>query len=49
LPPDDPIQRQPDITLIKNKLGWQPKVSLDEGLKNTIAYFETLLSNSLRS
>jgi UDP-glucuronate decarboxylase len=49
LPPDDPIQRQPDITLIKNKLGWQPKVSLDGGLKNTIAYFETLLSNSLRS
>ncbi|MEJ2535456.1 MAG: SDR family oxidoreductase [Calditrichia bacterium] len=48
LPPDDPVQRQPDITLIKNKLGWQPKVSLDEGLKNTIAYFETLLSNSLR-
>ena len=49
LPPDDPIQRQPDITLIKNELGWQPKVSLNEGLKNTIAYFETLLSNSLRS
>ncbi|MEJ2048862.1 MAG: SDR family oxidoreductase [Calditrichota bacterium] len=43
LPPDDPIQRQPDISLIKEKVGWQPKVSLDNGLKKTIAYFESLL------
>jgi UDP-glucuronate decarboxylase len=43
LPPDDPIQRQPDISVIKEKLGWQPKVSLDNGLKKTIAYFESLL------
>ncbi len=46
LPPDDPIQRQPDITLIKNNLGWEPNISLDEGLKNTITYFESLLSYS---
>ena len=43
LPPDDPIQRQPDITLIKEKLDWQPKISLDQGLKKTITYFESLL------
>ena len=39
LPQDDPKQRQPDISLAKSKLGWQPKVSLDEGLKETVAYF----------
>jgi UDP-glucuronate decarboxylase len=39
LPEDDPKQRQPDISLAKSRLGWQPKVSLDEGLKETIAYF----------
>ena len=44
LPQDDPIRRCPDITLAKEKLGWQPKVSLEEGLKKTIAYFETFLS-----
>jgi len=49
LPPDDPIQRQPDITLIKNKLGWEPKIPLEVGLKNTIDYFEALLSNSANS
>jgi UDP-glucuronate decarboxylase len=43
LPPDDPIQRQPDITLIKEKLDWQPRISLDQGLKKTITYFESLL------
>ena len=43
LPMDDPKQRQPDITLAKNKLDWEPKVSLDEGLKETIAYFRTIL------
>ncbi|WP_423787241.1 UDP-glucuronic acid decarboxylase family protein [Hyphomonas chukchiensis] len=40
LPQDDPKQRQPDITLAQEKLGWAPTVSLDEGLKPTIAYFE---------
>lgn len=40
LPQDDPVQRQPDISLAKSRLGWQPKVELEEGLKSTIAYFE---------
>lgn len=44
LPQDDPKQRQPDITLAKQHLQWQPKVTLDEGLKKTIAYFDELLS-----
>ena len=39
LPPDDPAHRRPDITLAKEKLGWQPKVSLEEGLEKIIAYF----------
>ena len=44
LPADDPKQRQPDIALAKAKLGWQPKVALDDGLKETIAYFRQLLA-----
>jgi UDP-glucuronate decarboxylase len=39
LPQDDPTQRQPDITKAKAILGWQPKVSLDEGLPKTVQYF----------
>lgn len=39
LPADDPKQRQPDITLAKQILGWEPKVRLDRGLAKTIAYF----------
>lgn len=39
LPPDDPIRRQPDISLAKEKLGWEPKVSLEDGLMETIRYF----------
>jgi nucleoside-diphosphate-sugar epimerase len=39
LPVDDPKQRQPDITLARSVLGWEPKVGLDEGLKSTVAYF----------
>lgn len=42
LPQDDPRQRQPDITLAKEKLDWQPKVGLIDGLKETIAYFRNL-------
>ena len=38
LPQDDPKQRQPDITLAKERLGWEPKVALDEGLDKTIEY-----------
>ena len=43
LPMDDPIQRQPDISIAKNYLGWEPKIQLDEGLKKTIPYFEDLI------
>ncbi len=44
LPTDDPKQRQPDITLAKENLGWQPKVNLEDGLKETISYFKKLLN-----
>ncbi|MBE2262352.1 MAG: SDR family oxidoreductase [Burkholderiaceae bacterium] len=44
LPADDPLQRQPDITLARDKLGWEPTVPLREGLLQTIAYFDQLLS-----
>ncbi len=44
LPQDDPLQRCPDISLAKNRLGWQPSVLLEDGLRRTIAYFETLLT-----
>jgi UDP-glucuronate decarboxylase len=44
LPSDDPVQRKPDITLAQERLGWAPKVDLDEGLMKTIEYFEALLS-----
>jgi len=43
LPQDDPKQRQPDITLAREKLGWEPTVPLEEGLKETIAYFKKTL------
>ena len=43
LPPDDPKQRQPDIALAKAKLGWEPRVALDDGLKETVAYFRATL------
>ncbi|HEY9132968.1 MAG TPA: UDP-glucuronic acid decarboxylase family protein [Dyella sp.] len=43
LPQDDPRQRQPDIALAKEKLGWEPKVHIDDGLRETIAYFRRLL------
>lgn len=44
LPQDDPKQRQPDITLAKQELDWEPKVSLRDGLKETISYFRSLLN-----
>ncbi len=44
LPSDDPMQRKPDITLARETVGWEPKISLEEGLKSTIAYFDELLS-----
>ena len=44
LPSDDPMQRKPDISLAKEKMSWNPEISLKDGLKHTIDYFETLLS-----
>jgi UDP-glucuronate decarboxylase len=44
LPSDDPRQRKPDIALAKEKLGWEPRVTLEDGLKETVAYFRTLLA-----
>lgn len=41
LPEDDPQQRRPDITLVKSLLNWEPSIQLDEGLMNTIKYFQT--------
>ncbi len=43
LPKDDPSRRQPDISLAKDKLNWEPKVSIKEGLLKTIEYFEKIL------
>jgi nucleoside-diphosphate-sugar epimerase len=42
LPVSDPVQRQPDISLARSALGWEPVVSLDEGLLRTIAYLREL-------
>jgi UDP-glucuronate decarboxylase len=44
LPQDDPLQRQPVIDLARHELGWEPKVSLEEGLEPTIAYFRERLA-----
>ena len=46
LPEDDPKTRQPNITLAKTLLNWEPKVSLDEGLKSTLKYFKEQLNSS---
>jgi UDP-glucuronate decarboxylase len=43
LPQDDPAQRKPDITIAQKKLGWNPKIDLEEGLRNTIRYFRKAL------
>ena len=43
LPSDDPLQRQPDITIAREKLGWEPKIDLETGLKKTIPYFDQLI------
>lgn len=45
LPQDDPRQRQPDISLARSALGWEPKVCLEDGLKETIAYFKIKLAD----
>jgi UDP-glucuronate decarboxylase len=43
LPTDDPMQRQPDISLAKEKLDWEPTIELEEGLKKTITYFRNFI------
>ena len=43
LPGDDPKQRKPDIKLAKEKLSWESKINLEDGLKETIAYFKKLV------
>ncbi len=43
LPQDDPKQRQPDITLAKKELGWEPVIKLEQGLEKTIQYFDDLI------
>jgi UDP-glucuronate decarboxylase len=42
LPEDDPMQRKPNIELAKDKLNWQPRTGLEDGLKQTIKFFKTL-------
>ncbi|GAB6392263.1 MAG: UDP-glucuronic acid decarboxylase 1 [Treponematales bacterium] len=46
LPADDPKQRRPDISLAKTELGWEPKVSLEDGLKETVAYFRRFIDEA---
>ena len=46
LPQDDPRQRQPDITEARQRLGWEPTVELESGLRRTIGYFQQLLQVS---
>ena len=43
LPGDDPKQRRPDISLAKEKLDWEPRIPLNEGLRKTIAYYKSLV------
>ncbi|MBE0499541.1 MAG: SDR family oxidoreductase [Campylobacterales bacterium] len=43
LPQDDPLQRQPDISLAKKELGWEPRIGLEEGLKQAITYFKSVI------
>jgi UDP-glucuronate decarboxylase len=45
LPQDDPTQRQPNISLAKEKLGWEPVIKLEEGLGKTIDYFKSVINN----
>ena len=49
LPPDDPKVRRPDITLARRELGWEPQVSLEEGLRRTHAWFANALSEPGRA
>ena len=49
LPADDPLQRQPDITLARHKLGWEPTIPLREGLQKTIGWFRSIDMNHYRA
>ena len=49
LPQDDPTQRQPEISLAREQLGWEPSIALREGLTRTIPYFEQMLSQAMAS
>jgi UDP-glucuronate decarboxylase len=49
LPVDDPKQRQPDITLARQKLNWTPKVRLGDGLDRTVAYFRSVVTGKMVS
>jgi len=44
LPQDDPVRRRPDITLVREKIGWEPKISITDGLLRTIDYFRDLMN-----
>ena len=46
LPGDDPLQRQPDISVAKEKLQWEPKIALSEGLDRTISYFKKIINSN---
>jgi len=48
LPPDDPVRRQPDISLARKTLNWKPKISLNRGLKQTITYFERMINEKIQ-
>ena len=48
LPADDPTQRKPDITLAENKLGWQPKISLEQGLAHNHSIFSRYVKNIIK-
>ena len=49
LPADDPLQRRPDITLARTRLGWEPKIPLRDGLARTIAYFKSIDMKQFRA
>jgi UDP-glucuronate decarboxylase len=49
LPEDDPLQRQPDITLARRRLGWEPRIALREGLARTIEWFRSIDLGAFRA
>jgi len=49
LPPDDPMQRRPDITLAKEKLEWKPEIDLEEGLKKTTGDHSQTIKSALKN